>query len=122
MNREQPSHQEKKYTNVDETLIHQAAIAAFFSQIKPDESGSLPYDHMSEFHVSGNNSRLIEALQGKVNPDSVEVFYENDQPTQVKLYYRLDEGGQGINIVLKGKALADYLSFKEKQEEASVEA
>lgn len=121
MNLERPSHHEKQYTKTDETLIHQAVMAAFFSQIKPDESGSLPYD-TTELHVSGMNSRLLEALQGKVYPDSVEVFYENDQPTQIRLYYKLDGGGQGINIVLKGRALVNYLSFKEEQEEVSVEA
>jgi len=68
------------------------------------------YDHISELHISGDNSFVLEgALKGEFTPSDVEVFYKSNIPYQIKIRYDNQNKGQDIDVFISGRALEDFL-------------
>ncbi|MEK7633043.1 MAG: hypothetical protein AAB473_04625 [Patescibacteria group bacterium] len=84
---------------------------------RPDAEGRVVYDSSVELHYSGGSpesygywlvdEELPEGL--RVASETVDVLYDaSGAPVKIHGYVNLDRG-QGTDVYLQGKALADYL-------------
>lgn len=100
--------QEKHQITIDEKNKYTQTTLEFMKTVKDAH-----YDHVTEFHISGyNSSVLTQALNGEIDPDAVNVYYENNKPQKIHLLYRNQDKGQDIDLYVSGRALNDFLSKK----------
>jgi hypothetical protein len=90
----------------NETEKYSLKIVGFVSNLKGED-----YDHITEFHISGMNSDVLEKMKnGTVNPEKVEVYYEKDIIKNFHVLYNGEDRGQNIDLYISGRALEDFLN------------
>ncbi len=91
---------------VDEVEKYKNEIKLFIYLAK-----SRNYDPITEFHLSGMNSKVLEKIYSRsVLPEKVEVFYKNNIPEQIHVSYNGEGTGQYLDFYISGKALNDFLN------------
>lgn len=69
------------------------------------------YDSMTEFHLSGMNSKVLEKIYNRtVLPEKVQFFYKNNIPERIHVSYNGEGTGQQLDFYISGKALNDFLN------------
>ncbi len=93
----------------NETDEKSASIAEF---LKAGNLKDKDYHSREDLHFSGGVPAILQAIaKGESAILSVEVLYENEQPTQIRAVCNLEgEKGGNVDVYLKNQALADYLA------------
>jgi len=97
---------EKKSGWFDYTMEYREDIKNFISKAKANR-----YDSVAEFHLSGENSRVLnQVYQGEVLPKRVEVFQTDSEPEMIHVVYDGNNSGNSLDFYISGQALDDFFS------------
>lgn len=102
-----PDQIENKQGWVDETEFYKNKVVDFIKNYYSSEHG---YNSITEFHISGDNSKVLRgAYNGEVLPTKIEFWYEHNNPKQIHVLYEGQDTGHSIDFYISGKALEDFL-------------
>lgn len=97
--------QEGKHGWIDCLKEYQVDVKNFIVTAKDQH-----YDGITEFHFSGMNSKVLTAIyQGSILPDSLDIYYKDNQPEQIHAVYKGGDTGHSIDVYISGQALQDFL-------------